>query len=251
MKMKMKIKGNLLISIMMVALFIVLTIPAFMFVKKNPISQANGLKKKAKKEYQNAEYASAYISYRMLLDSLGVVSDPASLNYANAAYLSSVLLKNGTRQGKGSTDAADSSLLQIGSFGKEKYALLTSSTDEKISSLAFNQLGYSQLKDGELFGSQGSDSVLLMALEHFKNALRKDPENDSARFNYELVKKVVDYPETVLSEVKSLIAEKRYREAAALLEKGMRRDPRLRQQQDFMQRLRTVIRIDSLGSKGS
>jgi hypothetical protein len=249
--MKMKIKGNLLISIVLVVVCVALMIPAIRFIRNNDIGKANQLKRKAKKEYLATEYVSAYNTYKLLIDSLGTKNDAATLNYGNAAYLSSQLLQKSKTGPMDQNASADTALMQIGFLAREKYAMLTSSGNEQIASLASNQLGYASLKGTDIFADQGGDSILFNALEHFKMALRKDPGNDSARYNYELVKMIIDFPETVLAETKALVAQKKYRAAAALLEKGMKRDPRLRQQQEFMTRLRTVIAIDSLGGKGS
>jgi Ca-activated chloride channel homolog len=249
--MKMKIKGNILISIMSVVLVIVLMIPAFIFVQKNPISKSNRLKSKAKDEYINKEYVEAYHSYKLLIDSLALANDAASMNYANSAYLSSALLMKGLKEAatRGS-NSPDSTLIQIGAVGKETYSMLTGSSNESIASMAANQLGYATLKGTNIFEGKG-DSALFAALEYFKTAVRKDPANDSARYNYELVKKIIDFPETVMAEARAMVAQKKYIEAAKILENGMRKDPRLRQQQDFMQRLRTVISIDSLKGRGT
>jgi Ca-activated chloride channel family protein len=253
MKTKMKLKSNLWVSILLIVVLVALMIPAVRFVRDNSISKSNGLKRKAEKEYLATDYVSAYNTYKVLIDSLNNIEDPVGINYANAAYLSSELLMKGLREratmGQGA--ASDSTLQQIGYYGKEKYAQLTTSAIPGIASIASNQLGYASLKGSNVFESPNADSVLFIALDHFKNALRSDPSNDSARYNYELLKMIVLFPETVLSETKALIAQKRYRQAAAVLARGMRRDPRLRQQQDFMNRLRTVIAIDSLEGRGS
>lgn len=253
MKKKNKIKGNLIIGVALVALLIALMIPAMRFLRDNRISQSNSLKKKGEKEYLATDYVSAYNTYKRLIDSLANNEDEVGINYANSAYLSSALLMKGLRE-RASMDqsgSSDSTLQQIGFYGKEKYSMLTGSVNDEIAAIASNQLGYAALKGSDVFSSGNTDSILFVALDHFKNAVRRDPSNDSARHNYELVKLIINFPETILSETKALIAQKRYREAAALLEKGMRRDPRLRQQKDFMTRLRTVIAIDSLEGRGS
>jgi tetratricopeptide (TPR) repeat protein len=247
----MKIKSDTLVKIGLVIVTLALMVPAILFVRNNSISKANRLKMEAKEQYLNRDFVSAYQSYGQLIDSLALDEDAVYINHANAAYLSSELLGKALSNGQTQNAATDSSLAQVGAVARQEYAVLTSSPDEKIASVASNQLGYASIKGSDVFESQSGDSLLFMALEYFKNALRKDPANDSARYNYELVKKVIDFPETILSEAKALIAQKRYREAAALMEKGMRRDPRLRRQQDFMQRLRTVIAIDSLETQGS
>ena len=253
MKKKSKIRGNLLVGVILVILLIALMIPAVRFIRNNPISQANTLKKNGEKEYLARDYVSAYNTYKRLIDSLANAEDEVGINYANAAYLSSELLMKGLRE-RATMDqsaASDSTLQQIGFYGKEKYSLLTTSSNDAIAAMASNQLGYASLKGADVFASDNADSILFVALDHFKNAVRRDPTNDSARHNYELMKLIVNFPETVLSETKALVAQKRYREAEAVLAKGMRRDPRLRQQKDFMTRLRTVITIDSLQGKGS
>lgn len=250
---KNKIKVNLIIGVTLVVLLIALMIPAMRFIRDNRISQANGLKKKGEKEYLATDYVSAYNTYKLLIDSLANNEDEVGINYANAAYLSSELLMKGLRESAtaGQSATSDSTLQQIGFYGKEKYGMLTTSANDEIAAIASNQLGYASLKGTDVFAEANADSILFVALDHFKTAVRRDPSNDSARHNYELVKLIINFPETILSETKALIAQKRYREAAALLEKGMRRDPRLRQQKDFMTRLRTVIAIDSLEGRGS
>jgi tetratricopeptide (TPR) repeat protein len=73
--------------------------------------------------------------------------------------------------------------------------------DKKLSSLAWNQIGglhASMPLDGPQGGgaqAQGTGpgeeqaNPIEIALEDFKNALRMDPENDLARYNYELLKR--------------------------------------------------------------
>jgi hypothetical protein len=242
----------IVLGIAMAAICIGLTVAAYFFYKKNPISQANRLKSKARQEYFRREYVNAYTTYKLLVDSLGIQHDAANLNYANAAFMSSNILLNGF-YGRNNNDkemAGDSMLQFLADFSRQKYQTLAISPDNKISSMASNQFGYSLIKGNKQLASTETDTTLLQALDHFKNSLRRDPQNDSARHNYELIKKIIDYPETVLAETKSLIAQKRYREAEALLTRAMNRDFRLLKQRDFLNRLRTVIVIDSLGGKG-
>src|SRR5690606_19094059 len=118
--------------------------------------------------------------------------------------------------------------------------------DKKIASMAFNQLGYTTVKGAPSPTEEvNADSVFLVALENFRNALKRNPNNDSARYNYELLKKVVDYPETVMNETRSLVAQQRYIEAANLLERSMEKDIRLAKQKEYLQRIKAVAGIDT------
>ncbi len=58
---------------------------------------------------------------------------------------------------------------------------LLDNADKQAASIAYTQLGIMQAKDKELE----------KAAELFKQALKKDPKNDNARYNYELVKKML------------------------------------------------------------
>ncbi|HYF67620.1 MAG TPA: hypothetical protein VD884_05755 [Ohtaekwangia sp.] len=245
----MKGPGKLIVSILMIVICIGLLIPAYLYFQRNPISQANRMKAQAKKEYFAREYLKAYKAYQFLFDSLKVKSDPASLNYANAAFMSSGILRDGFYGSSGQTTLSDSVLGMLEDVSEAEYVRLTSTKDNKIASKAANQLGYSALKKGDLFVDEDTDSVLTVALDHFKTALRKNPGNDSARYNYELIKKIVLFPETILSQAKALVAEKKYVEAQTLLENAMKRDPRLKKQTEFLDRIKLVVKIDSLYAK--
>jgi hypothetical protein len=246
-------KGNLniLVIVILVILAIALSIGAFQYLKKNEISISNRLKTDAQEKYLSGKYPAAYEAYKMLVDSLANQEEPVLINYANAGYLTAdALSREPSGQNQNQPEAtADSALQQVKAETYDRYLMLSAGKDKAIRSIASNQLGYGLIRGKNIFESSNPDSILYQALDHFKDALRSDPMNDSARYNYELLKKIVDYPETILSETKALIAQKRYRAAAALLASGMQRDPRLRKQTDFMQRLRTVIAIDSLKSR--
>jgi tetratricopeptide (TPR) repeat protein len=230
-----------ILSILSVLGFTALMVPVYFFFEKNTISEANRLKKKARDEYFAREYLSAYKTYETLIDSMQVAEDASLMNYANAAFMSSNILKKGF-YGRSGVVLSDTMLQVLAGKSQVLYAALTSSSENKIASMAYNQLGYSAVK-----GMQGnaSDSVLFEALDYFKNALKRNPANDSARYNYELVKKVLGFPETIMSQTRALVAERRYREAVTLLETSMERDVRLRKQQEYLKRIKAVAGIDS------
>ena len=232
---------------LMIVICVALFFPAYLFWRDNDVSNANRVRSQAKKEYYQREYLKAYKSYQLLLDSLNVSDEAASMNYANSAYLSSNLLLDGFYGSSGKVKLPDSALTALASQSQSEYARLSGIENSAIASLAYNQLGYSALKKKDLFESGDPDSTLTSALEHFKNALRRNPENDSARYNYELIARLVAFPETIMQQTQALIAEKKYREAAELLESSMKRSPTLeKKQKEFLQRLKQVVKIDSL-----
>lgn len=260
-------QNNILLYVVSSAFCIALIVASVIYIQKNEISRANALKRKAKREYTSENYVSAYTTYRQLIDSMEVVSEAADLNYANAAFFTSSILakRSNDPDSVNPSTLADSTLELIAEQGKNRFLSLTLSSDDKLASMAHNQLGYTAFKRHEFSmsfstddpnsayesGARSIDSLYLYLLDNFKQALRKDPSNDSIRFNYELLKRMINYPETILEETKALVARRQYREAKAVLEEGMKRDFRLQAQQEFLQRLRTVIQIDSLHSKGS
>lgn len=238
-----------ILQVLLMILFLGLLVPFYFYIRENKIGHQNDLIRKARDEYFQREFLSAYKTYERLLDSLSVEDEPARMNYANAALMSSAILKSGFY---GSTRAnspvvPDSVLQQLALKSRDTYTILTTSQDQELASLAHNQLGYSAIKSD--FGKSASDSVLYVALYNFKEALKADPRNDSARYNYELIKKIIGFPETTMAATRALIAEHRYIEAAELLERNMARDIRLKDQQEFLKRLKSVAGIDTTFKK--
>jgi tetratricopeptide (TPR) repeat protein len=142
----------------MKALFISLILLAFT-VDPSKIGKINALKTQAKEAYQKGDYAKAIEKYRYLVDSLGVHEEEVTLNLANAYFETNDTLNT-----------------------FQHYQPLTQSSNVKIRSVAQQQLGV-------LANRQGKFEE---ALAHFKQALKADPANDDARYNYEMVKKKLD-----------------------------------------------------------
>jgi len=122
------------------------------------IARTNQLKKEAKQAYQAGRFDVAISKYHYLLDSVKIDDDRSRLNLANAYY-----------QINDTTSA-------INNFGA-----LTASNNKLIQSIAQQQLGVIQHKQQKY----------KEALESFKQALKADPANEEARYNYELLKKIV------------------------------------------------------------
>jgi len=123
------------------------------------IARINELKDEAREAYNAGNYEKALEHYRFLVDSMKVMDDKIMLNMANALYQ-----------------------LQDTAQAINSYQSVSDSPDKLISSVAHQQLGILSNRTGNA----------QEALEHFKQALRKDPSNEDARYNYELLKKVLD-----------------------------------------------------------
>lgn len=123
------------------------------------IAKVNELKKKAKAAYTSGNFEKAIEHYTYLLDSMEVEDDNITLNLANAYYE----LK----------DSAQS---------VNTYNSLLDSKDGVIKSVAHQQLGIIANR------AKAFDE----ALDHFKQAIKANPKNDEARYNYEMLKKMLD-----------------------------------------------------------
>lgn len=122
------------------------------------IAKVNKAKKEAKKAYIEQNYQLAHDTYKFLIDSLGVREDEVLLDFAHTQY-----------QLKDTTNAVNN------------YQQLAQSANSNIASVAEQQLG-------QVFFDKKQYEP---ALDHYKNALRKNPSNEDARYNYELLKKLI------------------------------------------------------------
>jgi tetratricopeptide (TPR) repeat protein len=120
------------------------------------ISKINNLKKSGASAYQAQDFEKASKAFRYLVDSLGVREEPVLLNLANAYF-----------QQRDTSNAA------------YYYNQLLSSDEQKIRSVAHQQVGIVSMQRQNYHE----------ALEHFKRALKANPGNEEARYNYELLKK--------------------------------------------------------------
>ncbi len=123
------------------------------------IGKVNGLKDQAKKAFQTGDFKSAVTHYRTLTDSLSVTEDEINLNLAHAYFQLN------------DTVAA-----------QQAYQTALRTTNKKYQSIARQQLG-------TLLNRQGKFEE---ALAEYKESLKADPQNEEARYNYELLKKKLD-----------------------------------------------------------
>ncbi len=128
-------------------------------VDPGKIGQVNTAKTEAKKAYQRGEYANAINQYKILTDSLGVQEEEVNMNLAHSYFQLNDTLN-----------------------AQNSYLPLTNSVNPKFKSLANQQMGVLANRGGKFEE----------ALNYFKNALKADPANEEARYNYEMVKKKLE-----------------------------------------------------------
>ncbi len=130
-----------------------------LWIDPNKIGKVNKAKSEAKEAFQRGEFKNAVAQYKTLVDSLGVKEDEVTMNLAHSYF-----------QLNDTVNA------------KNTYSPLTASSNAKIKSLANQQLGVLANREGKFEE----------ALNYFRNALKADPTNEEARYNYEMVKKKLE-----------------------------------------------------------
>jgi len=125
----------------------------------NRIAAINRIKKEAEQAYQNENYKEAVSKYSILVDSLGQKDDKVLLNLSNAYFKVNDTLN-----------------------AKYLYNQLTDTEDPAIKSLAYQQLGI----------MANNQNKYQESLYFFKNSLKANPDNEDSRYNYELLKKLLE-----------------------------------------------------------
>ncbi len=138
---------------------ILLVFLAFFSNDPREIAKINSLKEEAKKAFLEGNYELALAKYHLLSDSMGVSEDAIHLNLAHSYY-----------QLNDTVNA------------KSIYSKLSNSSDKKLRSIAYQQLGIINKNINKLEES----------LQQFKSAIKADPANQEARYNYEVVKKLLE-----------------------------------------------------------
>jgi hypothetical protein len=122
------------------------------------IAKINKAKKEAERAYLAEDYELANAKYLYLRDTLGVNDDNLRLNLANTQFILN--------------DTANAI---------NSYSELKDSPNNEIRSRAFEQLGAMQF----------NTKKYKEALELYKSALKSNSANTDARYNYELLKKLI------------------------------------------------------------
>lgn len=138
---------------------LVFLLATLLFTDLDKIGKINSAKSEAKKAFLAGDFTTAIKKYTYLIDSLGVNEDEVRANLASAYF-----------QANDTTGALNN------------YQRLTQSANKKISSVANQQLGV----------MANNQEKLEESLNYFKQALKASPENDEARYNYEIVKKKLE-----------------------------------------------------------
>lgn len=138
---------------------VILHILTALWAAISQVSVTNEMKREAEEAYRSGDYKTAAQIYRKMIDEYRLEEEEIRLNLANSLFLADEK-KTATTE----------------------YQILTNSSDHLTRSIAYQQLGVMAALRGK-FGP---------ALSHFKQALIIDPANESARYNYELVKKLHD-----------------------------------------------------------
>ena len=197
------------------------------------IGKINSIKSEARKAFSTGDYKKAIEKYKFLVDSMNVDEDEIKLNLASAYYL----LK----------DTANA---------VNYYQSVATSDKIMVRSKAQQQLGVMADRRGKF------DE----ALSHFKQAIKADPRNDDARYNYELLKKKMDekkkkdeqknkddknkpdkpseFAKRLKAQADALSARFRFSEAHKLMTDGAIKDPSVMYYKDFIDRLGDVNTIN-------
>lgn len=133
-----------------------LLLVSFSSVDPTEIARINALKEEAENAYLAGNYEKSAAKYSYLLDTMDIEDESATLNLAHAYY-----------QLKDNKNALSN------------YQKLIDAENSAVKSLAFQQLGV----------LSNDPKTLENALSYFKEAIKSDPTNDDARYNYELLKK--------------------------------------------------------------
>ncbi|HEY8512400.1 MAG TPA: hypothetical protein VIL31_10605 [Cyclobacteriaceae bacterium] len=221
---------------------------ALVYGRSTKAVRTHTLAREARKAYNTAEYRDALSSLQFLVDTLGFNKEGAQLNLAHAGFLAARYDSAGRARDSYPVDSTSvnrmKELITLNGVVVNYDKLTAPGMEPYYGSRAYNQLGVIAYN---LRNRQDETSAMSEAAEHFRNALRKDPENDDARYNYELIRYRIDYPEMIMSRVRELIRRRNYKGARNLLKDAFDRDAQIRRNyEDYVIRLENVIRIDSL-----
>ena len=189
------------------------------------IAHVNRIKRNAEEAYKNEDFETAISSFRILTDSLGINEDPIILNLANAYF-----------KQKDTTNAT------------QYYSKVLSSDDARLRSLAYQQMGVINKQQNKLKD----------ALSDFKASLKSNPANEDARYNYEILKKIIDeqeqqeqkenddiepseYAKQLKAQADQLIKQNLFDQAMSIMQKGLQEDETVAAYNSFISKLNNVV----------
>lgn len=189
------------------------------------IAKVNKAKQRAEEAYKKGEFEAAISSFRILTDSLGITDDAIFLNLANSYFKQS-----------DTTNA------------EQFYSKVLSSEDPQMRSLAYQQMG--------VINKQQNKNE--KALSDFKASLKSDPNNEDARYNYELMKKMMteqeqeeqnedediepsEYAKQLKAQADQLVKQNLFDQAMSLMQKGLQEDKTMAAYNSFISKLNDVV----------
>jgi hypothetical protein len=206
---------------------------SFFFHYQSDIAISNKLIKEGKKGLLGGHYEGGLNSLGLLMDSLENQDESVALNFAHCGF---ELRKQKNR--------ADTTLRYSFDSTLQVYQALSQSKENRISSVAVNQVGVSSVLFSQESDATEIENMLKTAVGQFKEAIRKDPSNDSLRYNFELIQRVYMFPGDVVKTVDQLVKERKYGLAYQYLRDSRKRDARLDAYADMEQRLQAIYQID-------
>lgn len=221
-----------LLAAVLLALGLAGGLASWMVWRQSPIAEYNHLIREGKKGLLGGNAKGAQQSLGRVLDSLKISDERVALNFAHAGFI--------VRQEAGRDDTTQRYSLDT---VRTVYNALGASPHATLAAVAQNQLGNTEVKFAPPDPAQ-LENTLQEAINHYKNALRKDPANDSIRYNYELLQRVLNFPNEVLATVDRLVSQRQYGLAYQFLALSRQRDPRLDTYADMEQRLKAIYEID-------
>ena len=141
-----------------------LFLAAVQMISNNPreIAKINKMKKEAERAYLNGEYELALAKYNFLTDSLEIEEPEVLLNRAHCYYH-----------------------LNDSASAKSNYRAVAANGTSDLKSVAYQQLGV----------MAKSPATLKESLQFMKAAVKENPSNLDARYDYEVVKKLIEQQE--------------------------------------------------------
>lgn len=204
--------------------FILLLLPA----SWTRISRLNEAIDQAEKSYASTEYEQSIKDHLALIENFQYSSSNLDFNLG-LSYQYAEKLEEATAN-----------------FDKASIAV-----DKKLSSMAFNQ-------GGMLLGNKQENEA---ALSKFKSALIKDPTNETARYNYELLARWMqreeerqqedqnkpepsDFAKQKKAEADRLVEQFRFKDALKVMTDALAQDETVAAYQEFITNLQEVTEID-------
>jgi tetratricopeptide (TPR) repeat protein len=258
---KKKAKNNLgkyLMIYFMCSIILTLLAIGFIAIRKSKITAINRSLRAGREAFVDGDYKRAILNFAQANDTLSFNSDEVKLNTAHALFH---LSGAGTSSKEKSVseiikNTADSLLNKQdtiqGKTTMDYYTELSATSPlNDVASVSFNQIGVINYRDFsyEVTFKNGSyemsEQTLQGSADYFKEALRKNPDNEIARYNYEMIKKKLAYPELIMKRVRAMVKENRYNDAHKLMKAAIAKDPSIEAKNNgFLKRLEDIIKID-------